>query len=198
MVLPFLPFGLGYCHENFTNQALARLCLKESRDWFYVWMGALSYTIAFAGQCQKETQNSMYRKFPDWQVTLSQAGLDPAWIDGIQYSSVCNFDPRNTTSRVGCVVDLLDPDSQQPSVDWFVEHGIPVWFRFDSEDQTRFQGPPWKPIPLGVEATELSMLQENIQIPSTLETANGSHSSRYIQQNPRQELPWVAHFQDQS
>ncbi|TEB28037.1 hypothetical protein FA13DRAFT_1633621 [Coprinellus micaceus] len=123
-VLPFLPHALGY-DSTYTNKAQLRLSIAHSREWFLVWIGALSYCL-YASEIYPD-HLSRQPPYPRWRKALEHAGLSSAWIDEMIHSPIADYNSLSVR-RVGCIIDLLHPDPGQPDVDWFLNAGVPVWY----------------------------------------------------------------------
>ncbi|KAG2002994.1 hypothetical protein CC2G_003629 [Coprinopsis cinerea AmutBmut pab1-1] len=128
MVLPFLPWAHGYL-LTFKNPRSYDRAVGSSRDWFSIWWGALSYLVAHADS--KRDAFTLNSYVPQWHVEL-ESEVDTAWIDGIWFSSICDF--SFNPNRIGCIVDIVNPKPYQPTVEWFVKHGVPVWYRWGSSE----------------------------------------------------------------
>ncbi|KAF6741020.1 hypothetical protein DFP72DRAFT_344018 [Ephemerocybe angulata] len=130
-ILPFLPHKLGYTNMYSTPQALTKR-INKGREWFLVWLGALSYLTA----CAQDPSDKLVHKgsrYPEWRSVLESAGLLPSWIDEMARSPVCDWRPQ--IRRAGCIIDLLNPVPGQPTVEWFVKHGVPVWYRWGPKEE---------------------------------------------------------------
>ncbi|KAG2008885.1 hypothetical protein CC2G_014269 [Coprinopsis cinerea AmutBmut pab1-1] len=178
MVLPFLPWAHGY-QLTFRNPRSYDRAVAFSRDWFSVWWGALSFLIAYDESKRDPFTLSSY--VPEWHVEL-ESEVDMAWIDGVFRSSLCDF--SYNSNRVGCIVDVVNPPADQPTVTWFVDHGIPVWYRWGSAEiasadnslippPEMLTGRPEDPLPVGTTHS-----------PSTTRRRDGF----------KPEPTWVAHF----
>ncbi|KAG2006840.1 hypothetical protein CC2G_014583 [Coprinopsis cinerea AmutBmut pab1-1] len=123
MVLPFLPWAHGY-RLVFKNPRSYDRAVASSRNWFSVWWGALSFLIAYSET--KRDAFSLRGYVPLWHVEL-EPEVDAAWIDGVFRSVICDFSYK--PNRIGCILDIANPKPHQPPLSWFIEHGIPVWYR---------------------------------------------------------------------
>lgn len=131
-VLPFLPNSLGYL-GGYENKAQLFSVLREARDWFSVWLGALSYSIAMASS-RHELTKLKFMGYPDWRRVLLEEGFSESWIDDLEHSPVCQFDL--SVPRVGGIFKtLIDQDLPVPF--WFLRHGIPIWYPWEDSDADR-------------------------------------------------------------
>ncbi|EAU86884.2 hypothetical protein CC1G_10775 [Coprinopsis cinerea okayama7 len=208
MVLPFLPWAHGYL-ITFKNPRSYDRAVASSRDWFAVWWGALSYLIAY-GESRRDAF-TLKSFVPQWHLEL-RSEVDSAWVDGIWFSSICDF--SYNSNRIGCIIDIVNPAPNQPSLQWFLEHGVPVWYRWGPSERAsadqRFAPPPgtltWRPErPLPTPSSSSSSLTRRPEGPrptpssssSSLSTdASSSSTSRYQQQESarsRFQVAWAAH-----
>ncbi|KAJ2916165.1 hypothetical protein MD484_g4230, partial [Candolleomyces efflorescens] len=154
-VLPFLPKALGYL-AIYEKKAMLLHVLRETREWFYVWLGALSYCAARAFHRQLETEGR-FRGYPDWRQVLMDAGFLESWIDDLIRSPVCQY--GLTIPRVGGIFKTI-VDDEVPSPSWWLNHGIPFWYPWEQCDEDiattndsvffarwRPRIPPYAPLP---------------------------------------------------
>jgi hypothetical protein len=97
-----------------------------SRDWFVIWMTALSFLVAIGYQAPHEAG------MPDWFSALVEAGIPHIWVVGVSTSIISTFLP--TVPCVSLFVDLVDADKTQPFVTWFYEHHVPVWYPWGTKE----------------------------------------------------------------
>lgn len=109
---PFAPRTLGYRAE-FKFEQQGKLHARRSREWFFVWMGLLSFLIA-KGHLQQ---------YPTWQDVLRSANFAHSWIDAVQNSAVCDFSGRTERMGVFLTATCTDGHSQ-----WLKDMHIPLWF----------------------------------------------------------------------
>lgn len=147
-VLPFPPSGHGYLKKyKFRHQA--DWALDTSRHWFGVWQGLLAFCIASARTKVDESANIRAdagrhgSAYPTWLEHLSSKGIEETWLDGLMTSTICNF--SDYTPRAGIVIDLLERDPYQPDVDWFVQHCVPVWYRWSEVERADAALAQWAP-----------------------------------------------------
>jgi hypothetical protein len=133
LVEPVAPQVFGYlrCHRS---HSILSICLEKSRGWFRVWMALLSFCIAGA-QTIYADRNLFLAQLP-WRELLvencKELNMDRIWVDMVLDTSIALFSPD--VSRAGTFVHLLPEDQNtQPSVEWFVEHGVPVWYEWNLE-----------------------------------------------------------------
>ncbi|RXW22514.1 hypothetical protein EST38_g3337 [Candolleomyces aberdarensis] len=129
-VLPFLPKTLGYL-AFYKKKAELLHALEEAREWFSVWLGALSYCLAMAQTRREDTMEFKFG-YPDWRQVLIDAGLSESWIDDIVRSPVGQL--VLARPRVGCVLELVGRHQDQPDPDWFIANGIPIWYKWETEE----------------------------------------------------------------
>ncbi|KAF6746772.1 hypothetical protein DFP72DRAFT_1175470 [Ephemerocybe angulata] len=133
--LPSLPHTLGYTAMYREKDHLVSR-VDCSREWFLVWLGALSYAVASVMNPPLVTHSNppQLKGYPAWRTILKQkAKLADGWIDDLLTSPVCDF--RTENRRVGCIVNLLDPAVGQPPIEWLINCGVPVWYRWGTAEE---------------------------------------------------------------
>ncbi|RXW19198.1 hypothetical protein EST38_g6671 [Candolleomyces aberdarensis] len=181
-VLPFLPNTRAY-QSTFRKRAQLVHALAEAREWFSVWLGALSYCIAMARTREQQTKDLKlkYSGYPGWRKVLKDAGLSEGWIDDIMRSPVGNFAFK--VPRVGCILKVIDAHPDQPAKDWFINLYIPIWYRCGVEEQE------WNKS--GSQVPEIVCDKSGGGVESTLEeSANDTVDPAACQTEP----PWVSFF----
>ncbi|KDR77508.1 hypothetical protein GALMADRAFT_138610 [Galerina marginata CBS 339.88] len=116
---PIPPSLLGF-NKSYHSHRSARLCIAASRDWFLMWMALISSRIS-----DIETMNKA-DDCGDWFAVLAKEGVPQAWLSAIQASIICDFSRR--CPRVGTFLNILNPEPDQPSVEWLYSWDIPVWY----------------------------------------------------------------------
>jgi hypothetical protein len=124
---PTPPSLLGF-QESFPTFRTASLRIAASRDWFLMWMSLISSKIA-----DIETAHE------DWFSRLVEKEVPQDWLSDVQSSIVCDFSQH--CPRVGTFLDIQNPQSEQPSVEWFYSWDIPVWYR-PGHGNPKLQPPP--------------------------------------------------------
>ncbi|KAH9477325.1 hypothetical protein JR316_0009530 [Psilocybe cubensis] len=127
---PVGPWAFGYSKRH-TSRANAIHALERSRDWFALWMGLLSYLITVAETRGKELQEYPGLSSSTWVEYLLEKHCKEAWLESFLCSEICDY---TRGSRVGVFIDLQSlgkVDCLQPSVEWFCQWGIPVWYIWD-------------------------------------------------------------------
>jgi hypothetical protein len=99
-IRPFYPSGWGF-HGVFRSPGTVRRRAMLSRDWFVIWMTALSYLVAIGDECGSDG-------IPDWFSALVEASIPQIWVAGVSTSIVSNFSPF--VPRVGLFVELVDTE----------------------------------------------------------------------------------------
>lgn len=131
VILPFLPHVLGYT-AMFTQKRYLEYSLQESREWFLVWIGALTYCLFAAQHHPDVMRQKEQHRYPFWRKSLQDAGLSDAWIDEMTYSPITDY---QTVPRLGCVVDILNRSAADPEIQWFTDFGVPVWYRWGPAEE---------------------------------------------------------------
>ncbi|KAF8180869.1 hypothetical protein BJ912DRAFT_929191 [Pholiota molesta] len=136
--MPPPPSNFGYAGIHNTR-ADAVECITVARNWLGVWMGFLSYLIA-RSKSESPSRSPAYTKLPAnspipvWYHRLQETHHYPAaWLDGLLLSTVCNFDVK--TLRAGVVFAWSIGDKTRPTIQWFLEHNIPLWFVWSKDEE---------------------------------------------------------------
>ncbi|EAU83328.2 hypothetical protein CC1G_10769 [Coprinopsis cinerea okayama7 len=215
LVLPFLPWAHGY-QKSFRNWRSYDRAVALSRDWFSVWWGALSFLIAY-GESKRDAF-TLSSHVPEWHTEL-ESEVEVAWIDGVFRSSLSDF--SYNADRIGCIVDIVNPPRDQPTVAWLVNHGIPVWYRWGPAEMTSadrslapppelLTGRPEQPLSPGVQTSTASSptarlheitshderptgkLERPLPLGNQTSISSPPTTTRYESSKP--EPAWVAHF----
>ena len=142
VILPFLPHVLGYS-AMFTQKRYLEYALQESREWFLVWIGALSYCFFAAQHHPDYMRRQEQHRYPFWRKALQDAGLPDAWIDEMMYSPITDYDSV-IVPRLGCVAEVLNRPAADPEVRWFTDCGVTVWYRWGAAEEE--QAEKWEHI----------------------------------------------------
>ncbi|TEB24363.1 hypothetical protein FA13DRAFT_1638791 [Coprinellus micaceus] len=145
-ILPALPHTFGYLNK-YTSRSALECKITVSREWFFVWLGALGYLLAWIHN-PSDSAVRIHSSYPEWREVLEAVGISSSWIDDVFHSPVCKYLIGN--QRAGCIVNVLRPTPGQPSIKWFVAHGIPVWYRWgageieraEEDEEFRTMAPP--------------------------------------------------------
>ena len=131
---PTLPETRGYKNRflapRFTMQAA-----ENSRDWFVMWMGLLSYTVALANTKQASQTGYTSEDVPEWKTLMKKAGLSELWFETIPLNFDI-YDYSYNTKRAGIILAFPPQTTDQPSPEWLNNHGIPFWYRLGKEEET--------------------------------------------------------------
>lgn len=111
------------CTGSYDRAGDLRKSVINSRLWFSQWMAGMSYAIAISKTFKNERLDEI---FPYWLTFLSERGFKQVLLSGLSSSLVSTFSPSVT--RVGVFLELLHSNREQPSVDWFYQYSIPVWY----------------------------------------------------------------------
>ncbi|TFK18407.1 hypothetical protein FA15DRAFT_603341 [Coprinopsis marcescibilis] len=134
-VKPYPPSGMGFRRQYRTGSD-AYEAATDSRGWFAVWQGLLSFCVA---QARREYDLRVgYRQYngvsvisyPTWAEFLAEKGYEQHWLDGILASSICDW--SGSVERAGIFVQIPPVDNFQSSVAWFTEQNVPVWYRWSN------------------------------------------------------------------
>ena len=111
------------CTGSYKQAQTLHTWYKQSKEWFTLFMGCLSYAVAVS---ITHRQEHFTEPMPHWFSYLSERNFSQIWLSGIRSSMVTYFDP--CVDRVGVFIQLVDHYRGQFSVDWLCEFGIPVWY----------------------------------------------------------------------
>lgn len=117
------------CAGQFKRVRELRASYAHSKEWFSLFMGALSYAIAIS---LSHRQEHFYDGSPHWFLFLYQREYSQIWLSGIRSSIVATFD--SSVDRAGVFVQLLQRHRDQFSVDWLYTFGIPVWYPWGTRE----------------------------------------------------------------
>ncbi|TFK59526.1 hypothetical protein BDN72DRAFT_865078 [Pluteus cervinus] len=124
-VRPYAPSAYNY-NITFKNHQIAWRQTSRARDWFSLWGALFSYLACIGNEQAFQTANFTYTRVPSWCDFLPASGLDPELARAIQFHQICQV--NKDVERAGVFVSLLNPEPNQPPVEWFIEHHIPVWY----------------------------------------------------------------------
>lgn len=148
-VCPYMPFALGYS-RSYSTLGDAFRSARLAGDWFVIWQGLLSYVIARtfdkARGKKKEDgyQQSPPLPYPSWFSSLERKGYSQHWLEGIHQSTIALL--NNDIPRAGVFFDPADGDTSRPSIEWFLDHSIPVWYKW-SPAAAKIVDPKYHPPP---------------------------------------------------
>ncbi len=129
-IKPMNPRAFGF-HNFFRHQWMVASVVKKSRDWFSVWVSLLSFLIARAEYLESELRMYPHLAKRNWRDYLLEKGVEMTWLDSLVSSVACSFHPD--TTRTGIFLRLPAEDTFQPSVEWFCQYGVPVWYAWGQE-----------------------------------------------------------------
>ncbi|TFK62462.1 hypothetical protein BDN72DRAFT_964524 [Pluteus cervinus] len=181
-IRPYAPSAYLY-DDTFAHHRTARRQTGRARDWFTLW-GALFSYLACVGEEQAScTANFTFTRVPHWCEFLPAEGLDCELVRAIQFHQICQV--NKAVERAGVFLSLLEPQPNQPPVEWFLERHIPVWYLWTKrESDAALQDPKLaRYAPQGV-STEIS--QPVSPSPSTDSTDIGKPKAS----------PWVQFFEE--
>lgn len=123
-----VPSSLG-CTGSFRRVRDLRASFIHSKNWFSLFMGALSYAIAVS---ISHRQEGFYDDMPHWFSFLNEREYSQIWLSGIRSSIVATFD--SSVDRTGVFVQLCQRHREQFSVDWLCGFGVPVWYPWGTRE----------------------------------------------------------------
>ncbi|TFK62139.1 hypothetical protein BDN72DRAFT_733516, partial [Pluteus cervinus] len=118
-IRPYTPSAFKY-DQKISNIHTAQRRIHLARDWFIIW-GALFSFLACSGD-----NNTSVGAIPPWCEYLPKHGIHPDWVHAAQCHPMGEL--QISDERAGVFISLLNSDPNQPSVEWFVERRVPVWY----------------------------------------------------------------------
>jgi hypothetical protein len=137
---PSKPWAFGYLRPH-SKRGILSLCMEKTRNWFKVWLCLMSYMIAAAESHEVLSVEHPILARQNWRNQLAtkcaDVQIDQAWLDLLSDTAVASFSPH--TSRTGTFVSLTPgavrahENTFQPAIEWFIEYGVPVWYRWNKD-----------------------------------------------------------------
>ena len=131
------PHVFGYLCAHKTRGHLS-LSLQKLKAWFGLHMAILSFNIA-AAECTHAHAQSLdgpSLREPSWQDLILEygedLGMDCVWLDMLLDTSIASFSPGVSRTGTFIMLNHTSPYEAAPSVDWFVQYGVPVWYEWNS------------------------------------------------------------------
>jgi hypothetical protein len=144
---PFAPGAFGFYRSSPTHRIMKKRA-GLSRDWFQIWIAALSFNIACSGIDNGDP-------IPPWYTILQSKGFDEALLNGIRSSDAVDF--SSGVPRVGTFLHLDDANAPRP--EWFIEFGVPVWYQLSTSMMNVATSDPNHPLSSLVPPRELLAAQ---------------------------------------
>ncbi|KIM46617.1 hypothetical protein M413DRAFT_23013 [Hebeloma cylindrosporum] len=132
--------------------------VAEGKGWFMYWVAQLAYVIAvnvsidsgpvnpnYALPTEEEDTTAfdwshlLYNAVPKWFKSLGNLNWPQNLLCVIQ-NCVARYEPN---SRVGIFLNIVKPERNQFSVDWFMKFFVPVWYPWGTSGHYATQGTPW-------------------------------------------------------
>jgi hypothetical protein len=158
--------------------------INHHSSWFGVWMAFLSYYIAVA-QCTCAHVEDSFPKLVElpWQEVIlkygEDLGMDCIWLDMLLDTPIVNFTPD--VSRTGTFIKLDSVDIYElvPSVEWFMEHGIPVWYEWDAVQSSQVENRRFAPLEYQLQNATTFRTKSLSPVPSSPTNTNQFFSFDY-------------------
>ncbi|KJA19781.1 hypothetical protein HYPSUDRAFT_204362 [Hypholoma sublateritium FD-334 SS-4] len=122
------------CQDAFEYPSQFLSAEKRCRNWFAVWMAMVSLGISVAQVYDGDREDTLV---PKWYTTFVQH-TDEVVLAGIQ-QQLGQFNPW--FPRAGVFIDLCS-SQEQPTVDFFVRLGIPVWYPWGTAQESEARRNP--------------------------------------------------------
>ncbi|KAJ3527805.1 hypothetical protein NMY22_g9647 [Coprinellus aureogranulatus] len=115
--------------NRFKSARRTRRMILESRNWFLVWMGLLSFSIAFVHKFRPHQPNTQKKDPfsslpPHWRVRLREEGFSEGWLDALHAMAMAKVE------RAGVFIpnfDVIRRDDSLPDLLWWLNNGVAVW-----------------------------------------------------------------------
>lgn len=117
------------CQGWYNNVKILRDDVINSRGWFAVLVAGLSYAIAVSLTIYDDPLDS---GVPKWFYVLFNQQMEQLWLSGIQASSAATFNA--SVDRAGVLLNILEPQREQFSVDWLCRFHVPVWYPWGARE----------------------------------------------------------------
>jgi hypothetical protein len=114
------PSSFGYCQAHRTEQ-IARRQAIISRDWFVMYIGALSYLLHGAG----------FRTGSHWYQHVVSRGFSEKWLGSLQASDAY----VKNTERVGAFFVLGDKSRGDFPELTFLRDLVPIWYPWENREE---------------------------------------------------------------
>ena len=120
------------CGGSYTSNELLKQSIIRCREWFAHWTCRLAYAIA---ACESIKCNGDRNRRATVEHEWLQTMVQQDWYEGFiaSVNATCGaFD--GSVEQVGVLLDVVDPRRHQFSVEWLVEYGVPVWYRWGQRE----------------------------------------------------------------
>lgn len=128
--------------QGFRTLREAQDSAAAARDWYGVWMGLLSFCIAWSKLVTRIRDTNpaagpvWYQKLHDWD----DKRWPQSWLDGLNHSTVCQFNAD--VPRAGIVADWTALEKLRPDINWFLEHHVPVFYPWTAHTERKIVESP--------------------------------------------------------
>ncbi len=122
------------CQDVFEYPSQFQSAEKRCRNWFAMWMAMVSLGIAVAQIYDGDAEDTLV---PKWYTQFVHH-TDEVVLAGVR-QQLGQFNPW--FPRAGVFIDLCSPQ-EQPTVDFFVRLGIPVWYPWGTAQELRARQNP--------------------------------------------------------
>ncbi|KXN93408.1 hypothetical protein AN958_00327 [Leucoagaricus sp. SymC.cos] len=166
---PFPPYCWKYHCAHSTEEA-ALEHVKESRDWFSIWIGLLYWMT------RKTTRGIEGITPPDWYIQAVEKLRKQREIDVLRCTPLLHsfWD----IDRAGVFLHNPLDKQDQPPVNWFIEQNIPVWYRWGSREEMEWSPALIRPSPDEIaNSTDVEISRSFIEGRNSLH--DGSHGFHF-------------------
>lgn len=133
-VAPYAPHAYGF-DRSYPTPGIAKRHIYFARDWFAIWGALFSFLVAFANTRAAETVHLGEKGLPCWFNLLLENGFEQRWISDFLTSPLCTFNAAS--DRAGTFLQIMDTDQSRPDLTWYINHHIPVWYRWSTYEIER-------------------------------------------------------------
>jgi len=146
-------------------------------------MALLSYYIAVAQCTRAHVQDSPSLVEPSWPELIlhygEDLGMDCVWLDMLLDTPIANFTPD--VSRAGTFIKLgsVDVYESTPSVEWFMEHWVPVWYEWSAVQASQAENQRFAPLEYQLQNATTFRTKSISPVPSSPTNTNQSFSFDY-------------------
>ena len=127
VIKPHYPSAYNFT-EPFQSNLSGRRRLGEAQEWFVVWMAIVSYLMAIGDTKERQTKFKEFGNIPGWYEILTNDGYDQIWLNGLHSLWLYHFDTQ--VPHADTIINILDRDTKQPTVSWFCNYNILVWYQW--------------------------------------------------------------------
>ena len=120
------------CGGLYTSNELLKQSIIHCREWFAHWMCRLAYAIAACESIKYDGDTNCRATVEhEWLQTMVQQDCYEGFIASVN-TTYGAF--NGSVEQVRVLLDVVNPRRHQFSVEWLVEYGVPVWYRWGQRE----------------------------------------------------------------